>query len=322
MTNQFETPVVLIIFNRPEQTRRVFDTLKNLKPKMLLIIADGPRDDVSRDKTLVAHCREIVSEVSWDCEVQTNFSATNLGCRSRVSSGLDWVFSLVDEAIILEDDCLPSTSFFTFMSEMLHRYRDDLRIGSVSGFNARAESDHDSRESYGFTRFPTVWGWGTWKRVWDKYDVSLEDWPEIRDSNLLSKALSSRKAVSYWNRALEGVYRNRIDTWDYQLTVLHWLQGWLSVVPYTNLVSNIGFGKDATHTLNSGHALANVSNGQLKFPLTYPTEVRGDLHHDLGVEKLFFERPAIENIFGTIFDVLPAPLQRVSKKVYSRIRKY
>jgi hypothetical protein len=321
MTNQFETPVVLIIFNRPEQTRRVFETLKNLKPKVLLIIADGPRDDVSRDKTLVAHCREIVSEVSWDCEVQTNFSATNLGCRSRVSSGLDWVFSLVDEAIILEDDCLPSTSFFAFMSEMLNRYRDDLRIGSVSGFNALAERNQTSKESYGFTGFPTVWGWGTWKRVWGKYDVDLEVWPKHKDSNLLSKVTSSRKAVSYWNRALEGVYRKRIDTWDYQLTFLHWLQGWLSVVPYTNLVSNIGFGKDATHTLDAGHALANVSNGQLNFPLIHPTEVSRDFYHDLGVEKLFFERPAMKSIIGAIFHVLPSPLQRLSRRVYARTRK-
>lgn len=321
MTNRFETPVVLIIFNRPEQTRHVFETLKNLKPKVLLIIADGPRDDVSRDKALVAHCREIVSEVSWDCEVQTNFSATNLGCRSRVSSGLDWVFSLVDEAIILEDDCLPSTSFFTFMSEMLNRYSDDLRIGSVSGFNALVEREHKSKDSYGFTGFPTVWGWGTWKRVWDKYDVNLEAWPKLKDSTLLSKAMSSRNAVSYWNRALEGVYRNRIDTWDYQLTFLHWLQGWLSVVPYTNLVSNIGFGKDATHTLDTGHALANVSNDQIRFPLTHPTEVSRDLYHDLGVEKLLFERPAIKNIIGAIFDALPSTLQRLSKRIYSRTRK-
>jgi hypothetical protein len=320
MTNQFGTPVVLIIFNRPEQTRRVFETLKNLKPKVLLIIGDGPRDDVSRDKALVAQCKEIVSEVPWDCEVKTNFSATNLGCRSRVSSGLDWVFSLVDEAIILEDDCLPSTSFFMFMSEMLNRYRDDLRIGSVSGFNALAESDQNSNESYGFTGFPTVWGWGTWKRVWDKYDVSLEVWPKLKDSNLLSKAISSRKAVSYWKRALEGVYRKRIDTWDYQLTFLHWLQGWLSVVPYTNLVSNIGFGKDATHTLDTEHALANVTSGQLNFPLMHPIEVSRDLHHDLAVERLFFEQPAMKKIIGAIFDVLPTPFQRLSKRVYSRIR--
>jgi hypothetical protein len=321
MTSRFETPVALIIFNRPEQTRRVFETLQNVKPKVLLIIADGPRDDVSRDKNLVAQCRDIVSEVSWDCEVHTNFSSTNLGCRSRISSGLDWVFSLVDEAIILEDDCLPSTSFFLFISEMLNRYRDDLRIGSVSGFNALAENENKSKDSYGFTGFPTVWGWGTWKRVWDKYDVNLEAWPQLKDSNLLSKAISSRNAVSYWNSALEGVYRNRIDTWDYQLTFLHWLQGWLSVVPYTNLVSNIGFGKDATHTLDTGHALANVSNDQISFPLTHPTEVSRDLYHDLRVEKLFFERPAIKNIIGTIFDALPSPLQRLSKRIYSRTRK-
>ena len=321
MTKDFETPVALIIFNRPEQTKRVFEILQNVKPKVLLIIGDGPRDNVARDQNLVAQCREMVSAVSWDCEVHTNFSDINLGCRTRVSSGLRWVFSLVDEAIILEDDCLPSSSFFPFMSEMLNRYRDNFKIGSVSGFNALADKEDESTASYGFSGFPSVWGWGTWKRVWDQYDVNLESWPKYRNSKLLSKNISSKKAISYWRRALAGVYKNRIDTWDYQLTYLHWLQGWLSVVPYTNLISNIGFGKDATHTLDTGHALANVSNEQLSFPLIHPTEVTRDRPHDLGIEKLLFERRAVKNIIGTIFDVLPSSLQRLARRVYSRTRK-
>lgn len=321
MKKQFDTPVALIMFNRPEQTKRVFEILQIVKPKVLLVIGDGPRENVDRDQTLVAQCKEIVSAVSWDCEVHTNFSDINLGCRARVSSGLSWVFSLVDEAIILEDDCLPSTSFFPFMGEMLERYRHNLDIGSISGFNALAYNEDKPKASYGFTGFPSVWGWATWKRVWDKYDVNLESWPKYRNSELLSENISSKKAISFWQSALEGVYKNRIDTWDYQLTFLHWRQGWLSVVPYTNLVSNIGFGKDATHTLDTGHALAKVSYERLSFPIIHPTEVTRDLAHDLGVEKLLFERTAIKNTFGTLFGVLPSALQRMVRGVYSRTRK-
>lgn len=175
------TPVAFIIFNRPDTTERVFAEIAKAKPQKLLVVGDGARANRNVEVAKVAACRAIIERVDWPCEVLTNFSEINLGCKVRVSSGLDWVFEQVEEAIILEDDCLPDPTFFRFCQEMLARYRDDQRIGMISGDNlqfGRRQND----ESYYFTKYVHIWGWATWRDRWrDSYDVNLKKWPSIRD---------------------------------------------------------------------------------------------------------------------------------------------
>jgi hypothetical protein len=265
---KIQTPVAFIIFNRPETTRRVLAELRRVRPPMLLVIADGPRSNRSGEADRCALARAVVDEVDWPCEVLRNFSSHNLGCRNRVASGLDWVFDQVPEAIILEDDCVPEPTFFRFCEELLVRYRDDERIGHIGGasfqFGRRRTPD-----SYYFSRYAHVWGWATWRRAWAHYQRDAGGWPEFEKGNWLEGLLPTQAARRFWRRKFEAVYRGRIDTWDFQWVLACWRQGMLSVVPEVNLVKNVGFGADATHTRRDS-VLSRMGTEPLSFPLRHP----------------------------------------------------
>lgn len=239
------TPIVLIIFNRPDLTRLVFNSVVKAKPKKLFIIADGPR--FAEELKKCKQAREIVSNITWDCEVLTDFSDKNLGCKHRVSTGLDWVFSLVEEAIILEDDCLPTQSFFYFCQALLEYYRSDTRIMHISGNNFQAGRTKNAY-SYYFSKYNHVWGWASWRRAWKYYDVHMSNWPEFRRLNYIKLICKTSQEQNYWTNIFNLVHEGIIDTWDYQWTYTCWSQGGLSILPESNLVSNIGFRSDATHT--------------------------------------------------------------------------
>ena len=178
-TDTFHTPVALVVFNRPQTTRKVFDAISKARPAKLLIVADGPRANMPGEDDLCASVPTIVQAVSWPCEVSTNYAADNLGCQERMVSGLDWVFSLVEEAIILEDDCLPNASFFPFCEQLLARYRGDSRVAAISGTNL-LENYANTADSYYFSRLGGIWGWATWRSEWKRYDRYLKCWPENR----------------------------------------------------------------------------------------------------------------------------------------------
>lgn len=239
------TPVAFLIFNRPELTKTVFEAIRQAQPQKLLVIADGPRFPEEAEKC--QKTREIINQVDWQCEVLTNFSENNLGCKQRISSGLNWVFSEVEEAIILEDDCLPAPSFFEFCQNLLERYRDDERIMHISGNNFQ-DSQSRNTFSYYLSKYTHVWGWASWRRAWKHYDVTLKTWPEYKKSSIIASICESVYEQKYWTDIFENVFNNAIDTWDYQWLYTCWFQSGLSVLPNSNLVSNIGFGSDATHT--------------------------------------------------------------------------
>ena len=304
-----ETPVALIIFNRPDSTSRVFSAIAKAKPKKLLIISDGPRQSRAGEEKLVEECRRIALSVDWDCEVLTNFSDINLGCRDRVSTGLDWVFSQVGEAIILEDDCLPSESFFAFASQMLEKYRKDENVGSISGSNMPGY-EYPIETSYLFSKFPMIWGWATWARVWKKYNVEVPSWPQVKRAGLLSSTLRTSKGRDFWIRALDGVHKKKIDTWDYQLSLTQWINGYLSVIPSRNMISNIGFGSTATHTVNPKSVYSNSPRSEMIFPLTHPPAVKADSVHDLALEEEKFQTGALSGFALSVFGVLPPKFQK------------
>ena len=270
---RLSTPVALIIFNRPHTTRAVFERIRAARPPKLLVTADGPRRDRPDEERLCAAARQIVHEVDWPCEVHTRFSQDNLGCRDGPAKGIDWVFSLVPEAIILEDDCLPHPSFFRFCDELLHRYRDDPRVGMIAGSKLHAVHAKDET-SYFFSKYPFIWGWATWRRAWGRYDRSASAWPSFRRSEAF-RAITLPVERAYWERSFDSVHRGALDAWDYQWTLTCWRTGMLSVVPHSNLVSNIGFGPGATHTVQMG-ALANLPCGEMPFPLAHPRSVLAD----------------------------------------------
>jgi hypothetical protein len=242
------TPVAFIIFNRPDTTEKVFQAIRQAQPRKLLVIADGPRVDRSSEAEKCAAARAIIEQVDWECEVLTNYSDINLGCKRRISSGIDWVFSEVEEAIILEDDCLPTPSFFQFCQTILERYRHDDRISMIGGTNYQQEHNRTS-SSYYFSKYAHIWGWATWKRAWKNYDVDMKTWTECKQNNLLQSAFHDAYEQKYWSGEFDKVYAGEINTWDYQWLYTCFAQSRLSIVPNQNLISNLGFGPDATHTL-------------------------------------------------------------------------
>jgi hypothetical protein len=268
---RWEAPVALFVFNRPAVTRRVFERIAAARPSRLLLIADGPRPDHAGEGERCQEVRKIISAVNWPCTLETNFSDANLGCRRRMISGLNWVFSLVEQAIILEDDCVPDPSFFRYCAELLERYRDHEEVGVISGHNPVARSI-PSNDSYFFTRMVLIWGWATWRRTWEKYDEHMSGWPARGE--LLSTLWPDEQHQDYWTTGLESMYKGEgPDTWDYQLLFKSWEMHWLNIIPRTNLVENIGFGTDATHTRKRNPASAIPADG-LRFPLHHPAEIR------------------------------------------------
>jgi hypothetical protein len=296
MNQELQTPVVFMVFNRPATTRAVFRAIAAAQPRTLLIVADGPRRSRPGDEELCEEVRAIVSQVDWPCQVLTNFADSNLGCEERVVSGITWAFSQVGEAIILEDDCLPHETFFPFCQELLERYRGDSRIGMISGNNHVAPR-FTTPYSYYFSRLPHIWGWATWRSAWQRYDRSLSHWPAIKRDDVLREILSNEAEVKDRTTGFDSFHAGRgLDTWDAQWLYTVLINSMLSIVPSVNMVRNIGFGPDATHTLRDPSAkmsalLANPMDSPLRHPpYVVPFRSFDALDYQIGTSSTFGER--------------------------------
>ncbi len=278
MDFRLTTPVAFIVFNRPETTIRVFEQIRKAKPETLLLIADGPRPNKKGEYEKCREVKKIVDNIDWECKVLKNYSDINLGCKKRISSGLQWVFENVEEAIILEDDCLPNPTFFRFCQEMLEKYRSEDRIMHISGTNVHLNPD-PTDNSYYFSKYPHVWGWATWKRAFQNYDVDMRDWPEHRGYKLLNEIISDAWYRKYLVDVLDDIYKGYVDTWDYQWNYAIWKKKGLCVSPNRNLISNIGFGAGATHTPKK-NIFADRETYNLLFPLVHPRGINADPDKD------------------------------------------
>lgn len=252
MIYEVRAPVLLIIFNRPDTTLRVFEEIKKVKPFKLYIAADGPRKDNFTDVKLCTQARSISEKIDWVCEVKILFSDQNKGCKTGVVSAIDWFFSHEEEGIILEDDCFPATSFFYFCDEMLEKYRDDNRISTITGSNLQGGKKWGNATYY-FSNLSNIWGWATWKRFWKNYDPSLKKYEENEVSDQLKNIFPDIFLQEAWLENFRKIKENKIDTWDYQLQLLTFFENGLCITPNVNLISNIGFREDATHTNNPAH---------------------------------------------------------------------
>lgn len=307
-----DTPVVFLIFNRPELTQQVFRVIKQVRPSRLLVVADGPRFPEEARQCRAA--RAIVDGVNWDCEVSTNFSDCNLGCKARVSSGLDWAFSLVEEAIVLEDDCLPHPDFFPFCREMLHAYRDDERIMMISGCNF-LNGRKGISESYFFSRYFAVWGWASWRRAWRKYDIGMRQWELLKARRQLDAFYGQDYMRAHVTAMFDAARRNEIDTWDIQWFYTCLFNNGLSVVPAANLVSNIGV--VGTHSTSRGRnqslPTASLDIAALRHPdprLLFPDHRYDDLFFALNF------KPKTRGVAGAIARrILPAGARRLLKNL-------
>lgn len=278
------TPVALIIFNRPDLSQIVFNAIRQAQPEQLFVIADGARFPEEYQKCEQA--RHIIQQVDWDCIVLTNYADTNLGCRQRVSSGINWVFENVEEAIILEDDCLPHPSFFRYCQQLLEHYRKDERIWCISGDNFQDGQWHGNG-SYYFSNYGHCWGWASWRRAWQHYDHDLSNWQTVRDGHYLSSILDSELEIKYWCEIFEKLDKlGQPNSWAYPWAFTCWQNSGLAVVPNVNLVSNIGCRSDGTHIA-----------GESKFA-NIPVQDIGEICHP---SFLVRDRTADEYTFEHVF---------------------
>jgi FkbM family methyltransferase len=303
-----KSPVALFLFRRPDTTARVLDAIRAARPPLLLVVADGPRAERAGEGAACAATRALIDGVDWPCEVRREFAAENMGCRRRVASGLAWVFDQVPEAVILEDDCVADQTFFPFCDELLERYRDDPRVMQVSGSNnqkGRRRGPH----SYFFSRYNNVWGWASWRRAFEHYDVDMHRWPELRASGWLDGVLEDPRMVRYWTQQFQATYDGRIDTWDYQWIYTAWLHSMVSLVPNRNLVRNVGFGPGASHT-PAHDPFANEKLEAIEFPLDHPATVVRDHQADRFTERFEFTAPWASRLRHALRVRLLGPLKQ------------
>jgi hypothetical protein len=311
------TAVALILFRRPEETACVFERIRRARPQKLFLIADGPRPGDPDEARACQAARAVVERIDWSCEVIRDFADENLGLKRRIPSGIDRVFAEAEEAIILEDDCLPHPSFFPYCEELLERYRDDERIVHVAG--SQLLPDPPAEASYHFSRYVHVWGWATWRRAWRLYDVDLAGWrstPKAERRARLRRMFEAEDERSYWRWVWDR--SPEIDNWDAQWSYVGLSRDLLAVNPNRNLVSNIGFGDEATNALADPLEIAGRPLEGISFPLTHPPDVRRDVAADDSASR-YFRRPkpglrqrALDGLLragGRALDFVPEPIR-------------
>jgi hypothetical protein len=290
----FNKPILFLIFNRPETTSLVFEQIRKIKPKYLYVAADGPRNNIPWENEICAEVKNIVlSNIDWECGVKTLFREENLGCGQAISQAITWFFENVEEGIILEDDCLPDKSFFIYCEQLLEKYKHNDNIISIGGTNLgyRFTNDH----SYSYSRFMNMWGWATWRRASQLIDYNMDNWKKIKfKSSFLYTKLHTKgsldiKWVNFWKNCFDLTSTGKIDTWDYQWIFSQLYTKKISIFPSKNLIKNIGFSDNATHTIDPDHPIASLELQTLQFPLMHPYSVIIDLYYEEEyVKKIWF----------------------------------
>jgi len=283
------TPVVIFIYKRSQNLEKMINGIREARPKELYIVADGSKNTGEEEQVKKTRA-DLESLISWPCQVRKSYSTKNLGLKRRFSTGIDWVFKHTDRAIFVEDDCVPESSFFIFCDQLLKKYKDEERIVSISGNNFQ-QSNKNYKESYYFSRYPHVWGWATWKRVWDQYDSTISDWPKLKHSGWLSELYPKRFFTQkFWTYIFDRLYSGKINTWDYQLTYLSMKLHGLNIIPGVNLVKNVGYGADATN-LKKKNKTIDVTTKAMKFPLIHPSKLTYSDQEDKYIEELVYLHP-------------------------------
>jgi len=274
-----KSAVLFVIFNRPGTTQQVFDAIRAAKPKRLYLAADGPRPGFPGDALLCKQTREIVGKIDWDCQVKTLFKDGNVGCKHAVSAAISWFFSHEEEGIILEDDCLPANSFFRFCDTLLEKYRQDTRVRHITGCNLQFGKKWGSG-SYYFSNRTHVWGWASWRRVWDDYNLSLEKYDGAEITKQMKNIYADDLVVECWVNIFNEVKTGKINSWAYPLDFANFFNNGLVIIPNENLISNIGFSAGATNTLSDNNAYANIPLKEIG-EITHPTFMVPEKQADL-----------------------------------------
>ena len=283
----FNTAILLITFNRPEHTRRVFEAVKLQKPNRLFVFQDGERDGNQIDNVNCKAVRAIFEEsIDWPCEFYTNYSPVNLGCGKGPSTGISWFFEHVEQGIILEDDCLPHPDFFGYSELMLEKYKNNSNISLIAGSSFQDQSiKHIYSYYFGSGSFGT-WGWATWKRSWLNFEYYVDSIDKQEMNSIIRKYFKEIRQRRFWKFIFSEVKKNRFNEtcWDYQFYFSCWKHNMLAIIPYTNLITNIGYDEMATHTDGTNHPAANKTTQSI-FPLSHPDKIKLNIKSDFYVHR-------------------------------------
>ena len=286
-------PIIISIYSRPDLAKQVLDAVSIYKPKKIYVIADGPKCEHDIDNCYKT--RNVIETIDWDCDVRKKYSENNLGPGFTISSGITWAFGSCDRAIILEEDCIPHSSFFQYCEELLERYLLNQEVGLITGTTLLDNSS--SSESYYFSCFPHLWGWATWKRFWDNYSYTMDDWQANKNTQLIKEIIDSKYYSKIWVSNFNQVIKHQIDTWDYQAIYLLWKNKQLGIVPKENLVRNVGFDTRSAHTKRPNKLFNSLKFHQINFPLVHPNEIRRNLSNDKRyLPTLYGEKPSLTSI--------------------------
>ncbi len=281
----YKTPVLLIIFNRPHISQKIFDVIKQIKPKYLYVAADGPRKNKPDDIKKCHAARNILNQVDWECELKTLFRDSNMGCGKGPADAITWFFEHVEQGVILEDDCLPDQSFFPFCEELLNRFRYDHKISVISGTNPLLKWK-EKKSSYVYSTLGGTHGWATWRRAWKNFDYTATLWNTAQGKERVKKTLNNKLFYDHFSTEFDTYFKcQRNDVWDFQWLFCRLAHFSYSIVPNRNLISNIGFNEYATHTLKSSDLMAGLPTYKMDFPLKH-TEFKIDRLYD----RIVFER--------------------------------
>ena len=313
------SPILLLVFNRPKQTRETFNLIRSIKPSKLYISADGPRKQRVGEEEICLEVRNIVSNVDWKCDVKKLFQKENMGCGDAVYTAISWFFDNEEQGIIIEDDCLVDSTFFQFCDELLERYKDDSRVMSLSAVNYHQGNDL-SDYSYSFSRYSLMWGWATWRRAWKLHDRSMPLWPYLRNTNWLLDIGNGSIPFKYeWQRILDISHAQKIDTWDYHWIFTCWLHGGLTIAPEVNMVNNIGIGVDAAHMTDSNDFRIKLAANSISFPLRHPPYLNRNYEADRLLDKEWFGITRKGYIYNYLFSI---PLIPYIANVTRPLRRY
>lgn len=278
-----KVPILFVIFNREDTTKVVFEQIKQYKPTSLFIAADGPRNEA--EAAVCARTREyVIKNIDWECDVQTLFREKNLGCGKAVSSAISWFFTHVEMGVILEDDCVPNKSFFQFCADMLMTHKENDNVMHVSG----TWYLEPEKEDYIFSKHPFIWGWATWRRAWEKYNIELHNDNISTIEQTIFLNLKSAAQTAFWIQNFNHLLEQGFNyTWDYQWIYSIWRCNGITISPTQNLISNIGFNENATHTKEANHYLANVATKEFK-NTTYFSNHKVDCELDKKIFDIYF----------------------------------
>lgn len=269
MKSEFDTPILLLIFNRPDVTQQVFNQIKLIKPKYLYVAADGPRPGREDDIITCKQTRDITNQIEWPCELKTLYRNENLGCGNAVSSAISWFFKQVEAGIVLEDDCLANTSFFHFCNELLEKYKNDESIYLISGTNLQNGIKRGDATYY-FSNYTITWGWASWRRAWCKFNHDIPDYDQSFNSGKLDHVFQSKIEKSFWRNKIKKAVMEKNNIWDFQWYYLIWKNKGIGITPAVNLVKNLGFGNNASHDFLQDSIRQPTITENISFPIIHP----------------------------------------------------